>query len=179
MFLGFPLDYQLLEFVRAAVAPFGRLISWLEGPNKSRILAKCLLLAPDQVPRSLVVSQGSLLGGMGCSWTIPISILDGHFPDAFPQNEDHVPFDGITDPVNGAVHEANPNAPQGWQHELHGATQHVNNDVGLNADLVAEVQNDLLNHNAEVAVTDGWDAWPQDQQADNDVQQHMVQEDDQ
>ena len=113
MFLGFPLDYQLLEFVRAAVAPFGRLISWLEGPNKSRILAKCLLLVPDLVPRSLVVSQGSLLGGMGCSWTIPISILDGHFPDAFPQNEDHVPFDGITDPVNGAVHEDNPNVPQG------------------------------------------------------------------
>ena len=55
----------------------------------------------------------------------------------------------------------------------------MNNDVGLNADLVADVQNDLLNHNAEVAVTDGWDAWPQDQQADNDVQQHMVQEDDQ
>ena len=35
MFLGFPLDYQLPEFVRAAVAPFGCLLNWLEGPNKS------------------------------------------------------------------------------------------------------------------------------------------------
>ena len=33
MFLSFPLDYQLPEFVRAAVAPFGHLLNWLEGPT--------------------------------------------------------------------------------------------------------------------------------------------------
>jgi hypothetical protein len=47
MFLGFPLDYQSVEFVKASVAPFGQLLSWYEGPNKSRILTKCLILSLD------------------------------------------------------------------------------------------------------------------------------------
>ena len=38
MFLGFPLDYQTQDFIKAAVAPFGRLLRWYEGPNKSRVL---------------------------------------------------------------------------------------------------------------------------------------------
>ena len=101
MFLGFPLDYQLPEFVRAAVAPFGRLLNWLEGPNKSRVLAKCLLLSPERVPRSLVISQGTLIGGAGRSWSVPVFIINGQFPDVFPQDEDPVPFDGNPHPGNG------------------------------------------------------------------------------
>ena len=67
MFLGFPLDFQSHGFVKATVAPFGRLIRWFEGPNKSRVLAQCLLLSPDRVPRSVVISQGMLMGGSGRS----------------------------------------------------------------------------------------------------------------
>ena len=67
MFLGFPLDYQSHDFIKALVAPFGRLIRWFEGPNKSRVLAQCLLLSPDRVPRSVVISQGTLMGGSGHS----------------------------------------------------------------------------------------------------------------
>ena len=133
MFLGFPLDYQLLEFVRAVVAPFGRLLNWLEGPNKSRVLAKCLLLSPECVPRSLVISQGTLIGGAGRSWSVPVFIINGQFPDVFPQDEDPVPFYGNPHPVNGFVNDANPNAPQGWQHELHGIAQQVQADHGHNA----------------------------------------------
>ena len=48
MFLGFPLDYQLPKFVRAPISAFGRLSNWLEGPNKSRVLVKCLLLSPER-----------------------------------------------------------------------------------------------------------------------------------
>ena len=92
MFLGFPLDYQLPEFVRAAIVPFGRLLNQLEGPNKSHVLAKCLLLSPERVPRSLVILQGTLLGGMGHSWLVPVFILNGQFPDGFPQNEEPVPL---------------------------------------------------------------------------------------
>ena len=54
------------------------------------------------VPRSLVISQGTLLGGMGRSWLVPVFILNGHFPDGFPQNEEPVPFDGNPHPINGA-----------------------------------------------------------------------------
>ena len=60
MFLGFPLDYWTPEFTKTAVAPFGRLHKWYEGPNKSRVLVHCLLLSPNRVPRSVVVSQGTL-----------------------------------------------------------------------------------------------------------------------
>lgn len=34
LFLGFPLDYQTMEFFKAVVSPFGRLLSWHESPNK-------------------------------------------------------------------------------------------------------------------------------------------------
>ena len=146
MFLGFPLDYQLLDFIKAAVAPFGRLITWLEGSNKSRVLAKCLLLSPNRVPRSIIVSQGSLIGRMGRSWTLPTYILNGHFPDGFPHEEDPVPFDGNPYPPNAQVNQANPNAPQDRQHDLHDASNHVHNDVGLNADQMADIQNDLLDN---------------------------------
>jgi hypothetical protein len=160
MFLGFPLDYQLIDFVKAAVAPFGRLISWLDGPNKSRVLTKCLLLDPSHVPRSLVVSQGSLVGGMGRSWSVPVFILNGQFPDGFPQDEDPVPFDANPHPNNGAINEVNPNAPQGWQHNLHGAAQIVHQDAGLNADNMAEVQEELMPEQVVVGPRDanlnGW-----------------------
>ena len=94
MFLGFPLDYQSFEFLKAAVAPFGRLLHWFEGPNKSRVLIKSLVLTPERVPHSIVVSQGSLLGGNGRSWSVPVFILNGQFPDAFPAEEDPVPANG-------------------------------------------------------------------------------------
>ena len=67
MFLGFSLDYQLPKFVKAVVAPFSHLLSWLEGPNKSRVLTKCLLLELARVPKHLIVSQDTLLGGTGRS----------------------------------------------------------------------------------------------------------------
>ena len=168
MFLGFPLDYQLLDFVKAAVAPFGHLISWLEGPNKSRVLTRSLVLTPERVPRSLIVSQGSLLGGTMRSWSVPVFILDGHFPDAFPPNEDPVPMDGLPHPLNGQVQDGNPNALQGWQHDLHGARHHVHADFGLNAEQMGEVQQDLeMQENvddwdAEVEqdiIADEWESW--------------------
>ena len=123
MFLGFPLDYQLPEFVRAAVSPFGHLLNWLEGPNKYRVLSKCLLLSLERVPWSLVISQGTLIRGAGRSWSVLVFVLNGQFLDIFPQDEDPVPFDGNPQPAYGFVNDANPNAPQGWQHESHGATQ--------------------------------------------------------
>ena len=69
---------------------------------------------------------------MGRSWSVPVFILNGQFPDGFPQDEDPVPFDGNPHLVNGPIHDANQNAPQGWQHELHGAAQQIQNDHGLN-----------------------------------------------
>ena len=109
MFLGFPLNYQLHDYIKAAVSPFGRLLRWFEGPNKSRVLVKCLVISPDRVPRSLVISQGSLLGGNGRSWSVPVFLLNGNFPDVFPQDKDPVPMDGNPHPINGHVNEGNPN----------------------------------------------------------------------
>jgi hypothetical protein len=121
MFLAFLLDYQTQDFIQAAVAPFGRLIRWFEGPNKSRVIARCLILSPDRVPRSLVVSQGTMLGGAGRSWTVPVFLLNGNFLDGFPQDEDPVPVDGNPHPVNGDVQPGNVAGVQGWQHDLNGA----------------------------------------------------------
>ena len=136
MFLGFPLDYQTQDLIKAVVAPFGRLLHWFEVPNKSRVLVQCMLLSPDRVPRSVMVSQGTLLGGNGRSWSVPTYILDGHFPNIFPPDEDPVPADGNPHP---------PNVVQGWQHDLAGAAPAVHADFSLNANQMAGIQGDLAN----------------------------------
>ena len=121
MFLAFPLDFQKDIYIRAAVAPYGRLLDWYHDENRSRILAQALILSPDRVPRSLVVSRGTMIGGMGRSWTVPVYILNGHFPDAFPAEEDPVPFDGEPHSEHGpVVLGPHPQAPN-WQAEQQGA----------------------------------------------------------
>jgi len=51
MFLGFPLDFQSMDYVKAAVSPFGRLLFWdNNSQNKSRVLVKALVLSPDRIP---------------------------------------------------------------------------------------------------------------------------------
>jgi hypothetical protein len=109
MFLAFPLDYQHEEFVDAVVATFGRRLHWHQGPNKSRTLVHYLVLALERVPRSLVVSLGTTLGGMGRSWIVPTFILGGHLPDVMSADEDPIPRDGNPHPAHGAPLARNPN----------------------------------------------------------------------
>ena len=177
MFLGFPLDYQTPDFIKAAVAPFGRLLWWYEGPNKSRVLVQCLLLSLDRVPRTVVVSQGTLLGGNGRSWSVPTLILDGQFSDIFPPDEDPVPVDGNPHPMHGAVNNVNPNVVQGWWHDFVGAAQVVHADAGLNAEEMAGFQEALANPgqmDENNAANAAWAQWVdqkvnlEEQQADND-----------
>lgn len=118
MFLGFHLNYQYIDFIKASIAPFDHLLCWYEGPNKSRIFAKCMLLSPDSIPWSVGVSHGTTLGGVGRSWSVPIFMLNGQFPNGFRMDEDPVPTDGNPHPVNGHVLYANPDVLQGWQHDL-------------------------------------------------------------
>ena len=56
MVLCFPLDYQTMEFLKAAIAPFGRLLVWHEGANKTKTFLDCLVLSLERVPHSFVVS---------------------------------------------------------------------------------------------------------------------------
>jgi hypothetical protein len=176
MFLAFPLDYQTQDFIQAAVAPFGRLIRWFEGPNKSRVIARCLLLSPDRVPRSMVVSQGTMLGGAGRSWTVPVFILNGNFPDGFPHDEDQVPVDGNPHPVHGEVQLGHIDGAQGWQQDLNGAGHHVHADFGLNDQQMADVQQQLQAQPVPPHELAGWDAWPDvDQQQENEWQEEVDQ----
>jgi hypothetical protein len=113
MFLAFPLDFQKDVYIRAAVAPYGRLLEWYRDANKSRILVQVLLLSPDRVPRNLIVSRGTMLGGTGKSWAVPVYILNGNFPDAFPVDENPVPIDGEPHPEHPPIvlgpHQNDPN----------------------------------------------------------------------
>jgi len=111
MVLCFPLDYQTLDFYEAAVAPFCRLLAWHESPNKTKSFLDCLVLVPERVPHSFVVSQGSILGGSGRSWSAPVYIIGGHFPDGFPQEEDPVPADGLPHSAHGHAVHVNQNIP--------------------------------------------------------------------
>lgn len=107
------------------MAPYGRLLEWYRDANKSRILAQALILSPDRVPRSLVVSRGTMIGGMGRSWSVPVYILNGNFPDAFPADEDPVPFDGEPHPEHGPVVLGHNPLEPNWQNEQQGAANNL------------------------------------------------------
>jgi hypothetical protein len=62
-----------------------------------------------------------MLGGMGRSWSVPVYILNGQFPDAFPDEEDPVSGDGEPHPKHPLVVLGdNPQAPN-WKQEQNGA----------------------------------------------------------
>ncbi|CAN6248342.1 unnamed protein product [Urochloa humidicola] len=160
MVLAFPLDYQNMDFFRAAVAPFGRLITWYEGPNKSKTFLDCLVLSPDRIPRSMVVSQGATIGGNGRSWSASVFIIGGQFPDVFPADEDPVPVDGNPHPGHGFVAHVNPQINQQWVHDLVGAADVVMQDFSVNNNMMNEAVGDLKdNSNMQPADNAEWPQW--------------------
>jgi hypothetical protein len=125
MFLSSPLDYQKDLIIRDAVAPFGHLLEWYRDENKSRLLLQALVPILDRVPNSFIVSQGTLIGGMWRSWSVPVSILNGNFPDAIPADEELVPIDGEPHPEHPPmVFGPNPQAPN-RKFELNGAAENL------------------------------------------------------
>lgn len=140
------------EFVDAAVAPFGRRLHWHQGSNKSRTLVRCLVLAPERVPRSLVISQGTTLGGNGRSWTVPTYILRGLLPDVMPVDEDPIPGDGNPHPIHGAPLAGNLNMFQNWMHDNVGGVAQVLGDVGINVQQMQDVNMDINPNDQNVAV---------------------------
>jgi len=170
MFLAFPLDFQKDIYVKAAIAPFGRCLAWYMDANRSRILARVLLLSPNRVPHSLVVSRGTTLGGIGRSWSVPVYIMNGNFPDVIPADEDPVPLDGEPHPEHGPpVMGANPVFPE-WQeenqgadinHGAHGGNPHHNPAQQLHpAGFAAPAANNegIANQGA-INNADEWPAW--------------------
>jgi hypothetical protein len=62
---------------------------------------------------------------MGRSWSVPVYILNGHFPDVFQADEDPVPLDGEPHPEHPpVVFSPNPQ-PANWQNEQNGATPNL------------------------------------------------------
>ena len=68
-----------------------------------------LILAPERVPRSVVVSRGTSIGGQGRSWSVPTFILGGNFLGGMPSDEDPIPADGNPHPAHGVPLAGNPN----------------------------------------------------------------------
>ena len=144
------------------------------------------MLSPDRIPRSLVISHGTSLGGNGRSWSVPTYILlGGHFPDVLPGDEDPVPQDGNPHPLHGHV-PVNQNIIQHWQHDLAGASQEVQADAGINGQQAQQMHDDLAvpqDDQGQVAnenvvqemevdqVVDIWDNWDQVEQ--NDLPQNI------
>lgn len=142
MFLAFPLDYQLEGFMHAAVAPFGRMLFWRPSRNKSVCLLHCLLIDPSRVPRSVVVSQGTPIGGNGRSWSVPTYILGGNIVIQ-PGDEDPIPADGNPHPAQGPPLAGNPNNFQNWLHDHAGAAAQVLADAGINDQLMQDINEEI------------------------------------
>jgi hypothetical protein len=107
-----------------------------------------------------------MLGGAGRSWIIPVFILNGNFPDGFPQDEDPVSVDGNPHPADGPINASHPDVVQGWQHDLHGAAPHVFQDFRLNEQQANNVQEELQAQPVPDHGLAGWDAWPEVNQVD-------------
>lgn len=98
-----------------------------------------LILAPERVPRSVVVSRGTSIGGQGHSWSVPTFILGGNFPGGMPGDEDPIPVDGNPHPAHGVPLAGNPNNFQNWQHDLVGAGNQALGDAGINIQMMQEI----------------------------------------
>lgn len=142
MFLAFPLDYQVEGFMKAAVAPFGRVLFWRQCWNKSVSLVHCLLLDPSRVPRSVVLSQGTTVGPNNRSWSIPTYILGGNIGMEIG-DEDPIPVDGNPHPPQGAPMAGNPNIYQNWLHDHVGAAAQVLADAGIGPQLMQEINDEV------------------------------------
>lgn len=75
-----------------------------------------MILSLDHVPWSVVVSHGTTVGGAGRSWSVPVFMLNGHFLDAFPVDEDPIPVDGNRHQEDGSILHGNSDIAHGWQH---------------------------------------------------------------
>ena len=53
---------------------------------------------------------------------------------------------------------------------MQGAAQNVHEDVGLNANQMEDIQMELQQPQDDVPMGNGWDAWPEPDQGENEVQ---------
>jgi hypothetical protein len=63
---------------------------------------------------------------------VPTYILEGHFPNAFPADEDPVPQGGNPHPVHGPIDQVDSNVARHWHHDMVGAAQAVQANAGMN-----------------------------------------------
>jgi len=55
----------------------------------------------SKIPRSIIVYQGSLFGGAGNCWSVPVFVFNSEFNDAQAGDEDRIPVDGNPHPLSG------------------------------------------------------------------------------
>ena len=55
----------------------------------------------SKIPRSIIGYQGSLFGGAGNCWSVPVFVFNSEFNDAQAGDEDRIPVDGNPHPLSG------------------------------------------------------------------------------
>lgn len=128
------------------------MITWHEGQIKSKTLLDCLVLSPERIPHSIVISRGTQIRGNGHSWTASVYIIGGHFPNAFPAEEDPVPMDGNPHSLHDHIHHANPDVPQNWMHDLVGAAAAVQADFGVQPQQMQDIVEEMAPQNDNNAI---------------------------
>jgi hypothetical protein len=72
-------------------------------------------------------------------------------------------MNGNPHPLHGDVVDGNPNVQHHWHHDALGAVPAVHADLGMNNEQIQQAQEELVFHQAEEAVDQGWGNWQQNE----------------
>jgi hypothetical protein len=104
--VGFSVTLMNDMCIHQVVASFGKLLRWHNSPRiKSYVLVKCMYKSFNDVPRRIMLTQGEVSTGLGCSWTVLVYILTPEDNwrlgdiEALVNHEDDVPPNGNPHPL--------------------------------------------------------------------------------
>ncbi|KAJ1288605.1 hypothetical protein BS78_02G100600 [Paspalum vaginatum] len=90
MLMGFPLDYWEQEYLDQAFCPFGHVLKWeKDKTHLARLIVKARVIDLESVPQFIVISDPDSFQGE--SWTVQCEILQGTLLGGLRPDEDPAP----------------------------------------------------------------------------------------
>jgi len=90
LLLNFLLDHHDQEYIRDAISPFAKLVSWVDEPNRLvSVIVQARVVDLESIPHFIPYAIGD--GFLGNSWTIQAEIIRHQILGGLPADEDQPP----------------------------------------------------------------------------------------